>query len=622
MISFSDLYDDSSAWVAASYTASIDWGDGSSPTAGDVALNSDGTYSVYDASGHIYDHAGSYLVSVTVDGTRNGIDSPVTFYRTASVLSGMTGSGTDLTSTQGTSTGGVTVATFVDPDPTATAADYTAYIDWGDGSAVERGTVSVYYGDIMVSSAGHVVRGTGDVRDAGVPGGSTGRTANAYGTVTVSPGLPPGNLNALGCQLADVSTGVAGTATLATFTDVDTALSASAFAAQVDWGDGSEQQLATVTGSGGHYLVQGEHDYAAPGDYAVEVVITGPNGSATTMTTAVVREDMTATPRTWTLPTEDLLPNPDAPPNMLLETFTDANLATTASDYTALVDWGDGTSSHAYGTVAGSGGQFTVSGSHGYSAAGVYAITVYLYDELPGAGVLSSTVVETQISVTVADAAAGKPVPSRVLGWTMDGNEYDPEAATNMTATLDWGDPIGGSPGTPELDLQGNGVYAINSSAYGVGGHTYTSGGTYTLSGTTTEDRRRRRRGLSRCWWRAIRWWTRRALLPLTATAGRWSTRRCRSSTTRTRPGSGATTASRSTGGTARPTLLCTSIQWGARRTTWWGRPHVRAGRDVPDQRDDQRRRLEHGHDDEHGGDGGGRPRSGRPRRSNGTTTA
>ncbi len=57
-------------------------------------------------------------------------------------------------------------------------------------------------------------------------------------------------------------------------------------------------------------------------------------------------------------------------------TISDGDLTALASDYTATITWGDGSSS--IGTVsAGSGsGQFTVSGSHTFSAPGSYAVNV------------------------------------------------------------------------------------------------------------------------------------------------------------------------------------------------------------------------------------------------------
>ncbi len=58
-------------------------------------------------------------------------------------------------------------------------------------------------------------------------------------------------------------------------------------------------------------------------------------------------------------------------------TFTDTDTSMAASDYTATIDWGDGSNTSA-GTVTGSNGSFKISGSHNYSKTGTYYIKVTL----------------------------------------------------------------------------------------------------------------------------------------------------------------------------------------------------------------------------------------------------
>ena len=63
-----------------------------------------------------------------------------------------------------------------------------------------------------------------------------------------------------------------------------------------------------------------------------------------------------------------------------MATFTDANGYATTADFTATIDWGDGSSSH--GTVSGpTGGPFTVSGSHTYGSTGPESISVTVNDD-------------------------------------------------------------------------------------------------------------------------------------------------------------------------------------------------------------------------------------------------
>ena len=52
----------------------------------------------------------------------------------------LSATGTTLGGTEGTGISGATVATFTDANPNAAASDFTATIDWGDGTTTS-GTV-------------------------------------------------------------------------------------------------------------------------------------------------------------------------------------------------------------------------------------------------------------------------------------------------------------------------------------------------------------------------------------------------------------------------------------------------------------------------------------------------
>ena len=79
-------------------------------------------------------------------------------------------------------------------------------------------------------------------------------------------------------------------------------------------------------------------------------------------------------------------------------TFSDPDLFATAGEYSASINWGD--SSTSAGTITGSGGAFTVTGSHTYAEEGNYTITVTISDVDNNSN--SATVTD---SATVADAA-------------------------------------------------------------------------------------------------------------------------------------------------------------------------------------------------------------------------
>src|SRR5207302_2340297 len=77
-------------------------------------------------------------------------------------------------------------------------------------------------------------------------------------------------------------------------------------------------------------------------------------------------------------------------------TFTDANPNAPLSDFTATITWGDGQTSAGTITV-GSGGSFTVTGTHSYATEGSPAIAVQIRD-------VGGSTVTANTTATVADA--------------------------------------------------------------------------------------------------------------------------------------------------------------------------------------------------------------------------
>src|SRR5262249_23135577 len=71
--------------------------------------------------------------------------------------------------------------------------------------------------------------------------------------------------------------------------------------------------------------------------------------------------------------------------NVVVATFTDTDTTTTAADLAATINWGDGATTA--GTVTGSNGSFTGSGTHTYAAPGQDTISVSLADDAPGTAI-------------------------------------------------------------------------------------------------------------------------------------------------------------------------------------------------------------------------------------------
>lgn len=165
------------------------------------------------------------------------------------------------------------------------------------------------------------------------------------------------------------------TGTVATITDPDTNATAAEYSATISWGDGSSSS-GTVSGTGGQFTVSGTHTYLEEGTYHLTVRVTdtdNPSNIATATPTANVADGaLTATPSCAATSLHTY--------NGRTATFTDAaSPFGTLSDFSATINWGDGTTSA--GTVTGAnGGPYTVSGSHTYAATGVFTITTNIRD--------------------------------------------------------------------------------------------------------------------------------------------------------------------------------------------------------------------------------------------------
>ena len=193
-------------------------------------------------------------------------------------------------------------------------------------------------------------------------------------------------INASGQSVTGVE-GAGVNATVATFTDPDPAATASGYAATITWGDGNSS-TGVITGTTS-FSIAGSHIYAEEGSYAISTTITdvdSPSNAATATSTASVADAaLTAAPacRASTLGSY----------NAPTATFTDAaGSLGTAANFTATVDWGDGTTST--GTVSSSGpGSYAVAGTHNYGSLGLFTIKTTVADDGGSTAVTSCTTI-------------------------------------------------------------------------------------------------------------------------------------------------------------------------------------------------------------------------------------
>ena len=146
----------------------------------------------------------------------------------------------------------------------------------------------------------------------------------------------------------------------------------------------------------GGFEVIGANTYANPGNYATQVTIVdigGARASVNGMATVAANGDAPLTPISVTFHATE-----QTTFSGLVAGFTDADPNGQAADYSASIDWGDG--SRSLGTVsadASTPGQFDVLATHGYLVAGSYPVTVNLSDREGATAVATSTaVIETR----------------------------------------------------------------------------------------------------------------------------------------------------------------------------------------------------------------------------------
>src|SRR5262249_20165819 len=150
--------------------------------------------------------------------------------------------------------------------------------------------------------------------------------------------------------------------------DSDEGVTASNFAALINWGDGQITKGTIAADPSGGFDVTGTHTFATSGAFQVTAQVGDTDGdtSATTTTTIVGQAQITATAVAIKGKRQKNLKN------VTVATFTDADASLPASAFTALIQWGDGQSSA--GTIVPNGAGFKVVGSHKYKKAGSFSV--------------------------------------------------------------------------------------------------------------------------------------------------------------------------------------------------------------------------------------------------------
>jgi streptogramin lyase len=460
------------AATTSSFTATINWGDGSSSTGTIIAAGSGFTVS----GSHTYSEEGSTPVTVTITDIATSHDiggNTATASSTANIADAALSAGaTTLSATEGTSTGTVSVAFFSDAGGPEAPGNYTATIDWGDKSGTTTGTVAVSGTLFTVSGSHTYAEGSATpyavvvtITDDG------GSSVTATGAATVQDFA----LTSSTTKSFNATEGKSVSAVLSSFHDTDPANEGTGeYSATITWGDGSTSAgtIKAATGTG-NYQVSGTHTYLDVGKYPLNVTVTDAGGATVTASggsVTVAEASIKTTGRT-------IKPIEGVSFSNTVASFTDANPFDSASDYAATITWGDGSSSAGV-IVHVSGGQYNVTGTHTYAEEGTDTISVLITDEGTNPVTATSTA-SVQDGLLTAKTVAFNPAEGTVNATVATFTDQDPtDSASDYTAVITWGD---GGTSSGSITKTGPGAFSVN------GTYTYLEEGTYPFSVLITD---------------------------------------------------------------------------------------------------------------------------------------
>src|SRR3989441_926836 len=344
------------------------------------------------------------------------------------------------------------------------------HLTWsGPFSVPGSGSVSLHFGVTVSALPGDYFNNAGG--DAGsVAVAPTGPTAKITVTSTVDPSI------VATAAAVSATEGAPFNGTVATFTDPDASSTASEYSATISWGDGSSSAGTGSGPSGGPFTVTGSHTYAEEGTYSTSVLIedvdNATNSATASGSAAVGDAALTAGPPAVITGTEG------STTSGTVGSFSDANPGATVADFTATIQWGDGSSSA--GLVSGPpGGPFTVSGSNTYGEEGSYTIAVTVTDAggrtvgLSGSATIADAALASQCAMPTNTSQAFAGATATFTDQSTTGN------AADFSASIDWGD--GTSSAGVITGGPGNVPYTVT------GSHSYGSTGFFTVTTTITD---------------------------------------------------------------------------------------------------------------------------------------
>ncbi|HWB13392.1 MAG TPA: MBG domain-containing protein [Pirellulales bacterium] len=265
-----------------------------------------------------------------------------------------------------------------------------------------------------------------DINDGNVTYQSTEEGADSFAFSIASGAASPvtGTLAITASDPAVVVTGgfaypaTAGTLgaseTVATFADPGGAETLADYATTIDWGDGTSATpgALSVDPNTHAFTISGAHTYAQDGTFAIHVTISHETAAAVTATSTAAIASATGTGGDGIAASGVAVSGYEfsALTGVTVATFTDTNVSLSAGDFSAVINWGDGTAS--VGSITLASGTYAVTGSHEYLDEGHDTIKVSI-DQTAG-GVTTGTSATVSALATIheqrlANSAVGSP---------------------------------------------------------------------------------------------------------------------------------------------------------------------------------------------------------------------
>jgi RHS repeat-associated protein len=481
------------------YTAMVYWGDSGSPTPATLSAGATSTDPVNIIGSHTFSKAGSYTVQVAILYLGNYIASSQAGWVIDDAP--LTASFVPFSTTEGDDSSSVAVARFTDPASTGHPTDYSAIIDWGDGSQTPGQILWDYINNCFdvdetsggVDSSGsiydHIYEQHGQYHVSVTITDSDGSSAITEGDTTVSKGT----------FVSNVFPGSYGP-----YEYTDPYLTAwywgsfyyprydkGPFVATWNWGDGTSSsgtvQLRVWYNQGIGY-VHDSHAFVLGGGNSITLSIV--NTQTGDIATPVTYSPGAGIGVPWDFP-ETTYDASMPISGLALSGIEDNSFSGTVASFTPTTDpwatfsatiyWGD--QSYSDGTiVSNSDGTDNIQGAHTYSRAGDYEIWV----ELKAEDIYSqaydyarygySSIVVTPSSLALVGSnlstSSNATLNSVTVATFSDSDLFD--LNTDFLARIDWGD---GTSTDPMASVVGSaGVFSIAAS------HTYVHSGTYKTS--------------------------------------------------------------------------------------------------------------------------------------------